>query len=227
MLKVSVRRRISLIIVVAVLIGSGLLAGCSPDLPASTPYAVWDFSYLLSSCDFSGFPIDPFPMVWYWLPADFVGLPTVGEFINGFVSALTSPTSPVHCSNVPTDVALFTDTHVVPDDTVLSSFASMTGITYLHFGPHPKNKEFVRLTLFGYLSEDNHSCVLWSLDGAYPLNVDKTCGGTVQLVCTVKLVEKDLKYDCKDGDDWLGFEIVHDPQWLSWADKFASKNGHR
>jgi hypothetical protein len=87
--------------------------------------------------------------------------------------------------------------------------------------------ENVRLTLFGFVNDDGKSCVLWSLDGSHPVNVDSKCGGGSELVCTVKLVEKKLKYDCDGGYDWLGEQIVHDPQWLSWADKFASMNGNK
>jgi hypothetical protein len=87
--------------------------------------------------------------------------------------------------------------------------------------------ENVRLTLFGYVLDDGKSCVLWSLDGSHPNNVNKTCGGEAKLVCKVKLVDKKLKYDCEGGYDWLGERIIHDPQWLSWADKFASMNGRK
>jgi hypothetical protein len=92
--------------------------------------------------------------------------------------------------------------------------------------PH-KTTEIPRLTLYGFVSGDNHTCVLWSLNGALPNNVNKACGMDVKPVCTVKLIEKKLEYECKSGYNWLGEQIVHDPQWLSWADKFASMNGHR
>jgi hypothetical protein len=91
----------------------------------------------------------------------------------------------------------------------------------------PAASENVRLTLFGYVNDDSKSCVLWSLEGWRPVNVDSKCGGGSELVCTVKLVEKKLKYDCEGGYDWLGEQIVNNPQWSSWADKFASMNGHK
>jgi hypothetical protein len=65
------------------------------------------------------------------------------------------------------------------------------------------------------------------LDGSRNVDVAKKCGGDAELVCTVKLIEKELRYDCKGGYDWLGEQIIHDPQWLSWADKFASMNGRK
>jgi hypothetical protein len=91
----------------------------------------------------------------------------------------------------------------------------------------PSASENARLTLYGYVNDGGKSCVLWSLDGSHPLNVDKKCGGGTELVCKVKLVDKNFKYDCEGGYDWLGEQIVHDPQWLSWADKFASMNGNK
>jgi hypothetical protein len=84
--------------------------------------------------------------------------------------------------------------------------------------------EVTRLTLYGYSLGDGKSCVLWSLDGNPNGNPTKKCGAEAELVCKVRLVEKDLKYACKDGYDWLGFQIAHDPQWLSWADKFARQH---
>jgi len=92
--------------------------------------------------------------------------------------------------------------------------------------PH-HHSEIPRLTLYGYVSDSNQSCVLWSLQGALPVNVDKTCGSKVKLVCTVQLFGRELKYDCKGGYDWLGQQIVNDPKWLAWADRFASMNGHK
>jgi hypothetical protein len=93
----------------------------------------------------------------------------------------------------------------------------------LVYKTHPK-EEVTRLTLYGYSLGDGKSCVLWSLDGNPNGNPTKKCGAEAELVCKVRLVEKDLKYDCKDGYDWLGFQIAHDPQWLSWADKFARQH---
>ena len=90
-----------------------------------------------------------------------------------------------------------------------------------------KGQENLRLTLFGYVNDDGKSCVLWSLDGSHPVNVDSKCGGGSELVCTVKLVEKKLKYNCEGGYDWLGEQIVNDPKWLEWAHKFASMNGNK
>jgi hypothetical protein len=86
-----------------------------------------------------------------------------------------------------------------------------------------KHEPGARLTLYGYDLGGGKSCVLYSLDGSHPINVDKTCGGKAELVCTVKLIGKDLKYDCADGHESMGFNIAHDPKWLSWADKFARR----
>jgi len=116
-------------------------------------------------------------------------------------------------------------TRVIPNDSTLAFLAGATETTYLYFGPTPKNGEIVRLTLYGYVFDDGRSCVLWSLDGMPNTRPNEKCGGDVKLVCTVKLVEKELKYDCRDGYDWLGFNITHDSQWLSWAHNFASQNG--
>ena len=81
------------------------------------------------------------------------------------------------------------------------------------------------MTLFGYVMDGNRSCVLWSLDGSPNLRASEKCGGEVELVCTVRLVGKELKPDCDGGYDWLGEQIINDPEWKSWAEKFASKNG--
>jgi hypothetical protein len=91
----------------------------------------------------------------------------------------------------------------------------------------PVQVDVTRLTLFGYVNDNNKSCVLWSLDGSRPVNVDTKCGGGSELACTVKLVEKDLKYDCEGSYDWLGEQIVNDPKWLAWAHNFASMNGNK
>lgn len=99
--------------------------------------------------------------------------------------------------------------------------------TYITFFRAPQGQAATRLTLFGYVNDDNKSCVLWSLDGSRPVNVDSKCGGGSELVCTVKLVEKKLKYDCEGNYDWLGEQIVNDSKWLAWADKFASMNGNK
>ena len=97
---------------------------------------------------------------------------------------------------------------------------------FLVFDASPK-AENVRLTLYGYVNGDNQSCVLWSLDGSHPVNVDTKCGSGAELVCTVKLVGKNLQYNCDGGYDWLGEQIVKDPKWLSWANNFASMNGKK
>ena len=90
----------------------------------------------------------------------------------------------------------------------------------------PDKVEVTRLTLYGYIQGDGEtSCTLWSLDGSKNLRADEKCGAKVDMVCTIRLVEKELKYNCEDGYGWLGEQITHDPKWLSWADKFASKNG--
>jgi hypothetical protein len=91
----------------------------------------------------------------------------------------------------------------------------------------PVKEQVTRLTLFGYVDSNDKSCILWSLDGARNLNVAEKCGGETELVCTVKLIDKDLKYDCEDGYDWLGEQIINDPEWLKWAHSFASMNGKK
>jgi hypothetical protein len=120
------------------------------------------------------------------------------------------------------------DIYIKPDPSdLLSDHFWGPGSVYLAIFKAPDSSENVRLTLFGYVNDDNKSCVLWSLDGSRPVNVDSKCGGGSELVCTVKLVEKKLKYNCDGGYDWLGEQIVRDPQWLAWADKFASMNGKK
>ena len=119
---------------------------------------------------------------------------------------------------LPGDGNLLLDYTTCPDEPDWIDFIVFKG---------PSASEDVRLTLFGYVNGDGQSCVLWSLDGSRNLNVADKCGSEAELVCTVKLVEKHLKYDCEGGYDWLGEQIVHDPQWLSWADKFASMNGNK
>jgi hypothetical protein len=237
MFKTSVRKSVSLMVVAVILLSGILLAGCLPYQPEEGPYIKVDFSYLLGSCDFSEMPdgeeSGPFPMVWYLEPDDFgfledmFGEGTVGDMIDFLLAGLTSPDSP--CSNVPSDVALFAGEPgqgvLVPNDTPFEQVFSITQSFSYYFGPSQKNGEFVRLTLFGYVFDDGGSCVLWSLDGSPNTRPNEKCGGDVKLVCTVKLVEKKLKYDCKDGYDWLGFNITHDSQWLSWAHNFASQNG--
>jgi hypothetical protein len=121
--------------------------------------------------------------------------------------------------------------YVVPtsDSDAIGNYQTCEGDPWSYFliFNNSHKVEVPRLTLYGYVSSDNHTCVLWSLNGTLPNNVNKTCGMDVKLVCTVKLIEKKLDYDCKSGYDWLGNQIVNDPQWLSWADKFASMNGHK
>lgn len=123
---------------------------------------------------------------------------------------------------------------IVPDSALVSDYACMTnpalvagGTLELAVFKAPATSENSRLTLFGYVNDDGKSCVLWSLDGSRNVNVAEKCGGNAELVCTVKLVEKKLKYDCDGGYDWLGEQIVNDPKWLEWADKFASMNGKK
>jgi hypothetical protein len=123
------------------------------------------------------------------------------------------------------------DAYVVPtsDSAAIGSYQTCEGDPWSYFliFNNTHKMEVPRLTLYGYVSGNNHTCVLWSINGALPNNVNKTCGMDVKLVCTVKLIEKKLDYDCKSGYDWLGKQILNDPQWLSWADKFASMNGHK
>lgn len=123
---------------------------------------------------------------------------------------------------------------LVPDSALVSDYACSMEPTFapnvilqLAVFKAPSATENVRLTLFGYVNDDGKSCVLWSLDGSRNHNVEEKCGGGAELVCTVKLVEKNLEYDCDGGYDWLGEQIVNDPQWLAWADKFASMNGKK
>ncbi len=119
-------------------------------------------------------------------------------------------------------------TYIKPDPSdPLSDHYSGPGSVYLAIFKASPTSENVRLTLYGYVNDGGKSCVLWSLDGARPVNVDTKCGGGSELVCTVKLVEKKLKYDCEGNYDWLGEQIVNDSKWLAWADKFASKNGNK
>jgi hypothetical protein len=228
MFKASVRKSISLGFVTIILLSSALLAGCAPE-GYNGVKIIWDISYLFSQC---GYPPEEMPpedaLILYLLPEGVASFPfTVGEIIDLLLSDLTGPESP--CSKVPTDVALYmrdsNGTRVIPDDSTLAFLAGATEDTYLYFGPTPKNGEIVRLTLFGYVFDDGGSCVLWSLDGSPNAQPNEKCGSEVELVCTVRLVEKELKPDCKDGYDWLGFNIAHDSQWLSWAHSFASQNG--
>ncbi len=123
---------------------------------------------------------------------------------------------------------------VVPDSALVSDYAcsfqpTFVGGDMLQLAVFKKlsASENLRLTLFGYVNDDGKSCVLWSLDGSRPVNVNSKCGGGAELVCTVKLVEKKLKFNCDGGYDWLGEQIVNDPKWLEWADKFASMNGNK
>ena len=123
---------------------------------------------------------------------------------------------------------------IVSDSARVSDYACSSGPTLVAGGilqlavfKKPSSSESARLTLYGYVNDDGKSCVLWSLDGSHPVNVDSKCGGGSELVCTVKLVEKKLKYNCDGGYDWLGEQIVNDPKWLEWADKFASMNGKK
>jgi hypothetical protein len=226
MLKTSVRKSVSLVIVTVILLSSMLLAGCQPFPYEEGINIVWDFSYLFSKCEIPQEAEMP-PVIWYFQPAEFETFPftTVGELID---LLLGDPESP--CS-ILTDVTLYlrdsSGTRVVPNDSTFAFLTGATETTYLYFGPAPKNGQIIRLTLFGYVFDDGRSCVLWSLDGSRNANANEKCGGEVELVCTVRLVEKELKPDCKDGYDWLGFNIAHDSQWLSWAHEFASKNGNK
>lgn len=119
---------------------------------------------------------------------------------------------------MPSDGARLLDYTTCPDE--------FNWVDYVIFKA-PQAEESVRLTLFGYVNGEGKSCVLWSLDGSRNLNVADKCGGEAELVCTVKLVEKNLEYACEGGYDWLGEQIVNDPKWLEWAQKFASKNGKK
>jgi len=119
----------------------------------------------------------------------------------------------------------------VPSDSALmGDYLCVYGLNHYHiyvFKAEQKSSENLRLTLFGYINDNSKSCVLWSLDGSRPVNVDSKCGGGSELVCKVKLVGKNLNYDCDGNHDWLGEQIVNDPKWLEWADKFASMNGNK
>ena len=119
----------------------------------------------------------------------------------------------------------------VPSDSALmGDYLCVYGYDHYHiyvFKAQPKSSENLRLTLYGYVNDNDKSCVLWSLDGARNVNVGDKCGGGAELVCTVKLVERDLIYDCEGSYDWLGQQIVNDPKWLEWADKFANMNGKK
>ncbi len=226
MFKMSVRKRVSLVLVTVILLGSLLLASCGP----YEINIILDLSYLVSSCDFLEEEV-PLENQFNLPPEAFEEFPfTVGEFIDLLLAELTGPES--SCSKVPTDVVMYmqqvsSGTRMLPNDSTLNFLAGVTENTTLFFGPAPRNGEITRLTLFGYVFDDGGSCVLWSLDGSPNAHANEKCGGDVELVCTVRLVEKELKPDCKDGYDWLGFNIAHDSQWLSWAHEFASKNGNK
>jgi len=232
-----VRKYITLVILVIMLLSTVLQAGCQPIDGINIS---WDFSYLLSHCNTpvlveplsvdSATPVEGSPFTFYLPPAIFSTFPySVGEFIDLILQQLTSPDSELTCSDLPNDIVLYMQdskgTRVIPNDSMLTFLADATENTLLYFGPHQAD-ENIRLTLFGYVMDGNHSCVLWSLDSTPNLRANEKCGGEVELVCTVKLVEKELKYVCKDGHEGLGQQIVNDPQWKSWAEKFASKNGH-
>ena len=226
MFRAFVRKSVSLVVVIVILLGSMLLASCGP----YEINIILDLSYLVSNCDLSEEETPDLTKL--YLPPDaFEEFPfTVGEFIAILLADLTGPDST--CSNVPTDVALYVTsltegTRILPNDSTLNFLAGVTEETTLYFGPAPKNGEITRLTLFGYVFDDGGSCVLWSLDGSPNARPNEKCGGEVELVCTVRLVEKELKPNCKDGYDWLGFNIAHDSQWLSWAHEFASQNGNK
>lgn len=231
MFKTSVRKSVPLVIVAVILVSGLFLAGCSPE-PYPGINIVWDFSYLISKCDIpqeEEVPVEESFIV-YFQPSEFASFPfMVGEFIDLLLAELLDPESP--CSDVPIDVVLYmrdsNGKRVIPDDSTFAFLEGATEDTYLFFGPAPKNGEITRLTLYGYVFDDGRSCVLWSLDGSPNARANEKCGGEVELVCTVKLVEKELKPDCEEGYDWLGFNIAHDSQWVSWADQFASKNGNK
>lgn len=234
MFKASVRKSVSLAIVVIILLSSVLLAGCQPYYEEGF-IIKWDFSYLFSKCVIpEEETLEETPEVDFFLLyfepeefSEFTG--TVGEFIDYLLEWL--PTLNLPCSGFPTDVALYMSdsngTRVLPDDSTLNFLMDATEFTDLYFGPTPKNGEIVRLTLFGYVFDNGGSCVLWSLDGSPNAHPNDKCGGEVELVCTVRLVGKELKPDCDEGYDWLGFNIAHDSKWLSWAHEFASKNGNK
>jgi len=115
---------------------------------------------------------------------------------------------------------------IMSDSETLATYAAACGgmdLQIAAFKAHEK-VDVTRLTLFGYSLGDGKSCVLWSLDGNPNSNPNTKCGGEAELVCMVRLVEKELKYDCKDGYDGLGEKIVTDPQWKIWADKFARQH---
>ena len=229
MFKTSIRKSVSLAIVAVILLSGLLLSGCVPEDGYTGVVITWNFSYLYSRCDLPPEEMPPDGLFTVeLLPEGFSGFPfTVGEVIELLLSNLTGPESP--CSNVPTDIALYLSdtkgTRVIPDDSTLEFLADATEDTLLYFGPTPKNGEIIRLTLFGYVLDNGNSCVLWSLDGTPNARPNEKCGGDVKLVCTVRLVDKSLKYSCKDGYEWLGNQIITDPDWKSWAEQFASKNG--
>ena len=193
-----------------------MLAGCSPE-PYPGINIVWDFSYLFSKCGYSlkkkchlKMPFDGC----IFCPRSLLVFPyTVGEFIEILLANLTNRITLLKCAYRCSSFICVTEsngTRVIPNNSTLDFLAGVTEDTTLYFGPAPKNGEIVRLTLFGYVFDDGGSCVLWSLDGSPNARANEKCGGEVELVCTVRLVEKELKPDCKDGYDWLGFNIAHD-----------------
>jgi hypothetical protein len=152
---------------------------------------------------------------------------TYGDIIQKFTSTLETPVTAYGyiCEDYNltiVDMFLPSDDEKVIDHPACDGYYSHVVIL---FNEKPSS-EVTRLTLFGYIEEDGKSsCTLWSLDGSKNLRPDEKCGANVELVCTVKLVDSILKYECEDGYDWLGYNIAHDSKWVSWAEKFATING--
>jgi hypothetical protein len=222
MLKIG-RKSILTLLILSIVFGSGLVSGCvGDDEPVGGINIIWDYSYFVKLCAVE-IPEEVEPLG-YSSPTEFAEVPfTVGELLEIIKSVLESSGSPCKGS---TDFYLYlkdsSGTRILPDSMHLSDLAGVTENTTLFFGPRDKD-DSARLTLYGYSIGGGKSCVLWSLDGSTPINVDKKCGGEPELVCVVKLVGKDLKYDCEEGHESMGFNIAHDPKWLSWADKFARR----
>ena len=65
-----------------------------------------------------------------------------------------------------------------------------------------------RLTLYGYIDSSDNTYVMWSLSGDRNINIKDKIGVDAELVCKLNLVGLELKYDCLEGYDWLGQQIV-------------------
>ena len=233
MLKKAVRLGILTMLVVSLALG---VAGTQPakaiSSPIPIPVPVITVEFYLFDAVWGGDTYEPnWPWADYtWWSEAWPVNSTIGEVRQALESMLGYPVV-LLTHGCDEDMYSF----IVPDSALVTTYAcaspqptiAVGGSLDLAVFKAPSASENVRLTLYGYVNDDGKSCVLWSLDGSRPVNVDAKCGGGSELVCTVKLVEKKLKYDCEGSYDWLGEQIVNDSKWLAWADKFASMNGNK